>query len=118
MANPLLRLFSQIGLTLATAVGKAFGKAYKQVAADAAASQRKGVGSGGGAAGGGSIGWLARRGMPADEAYKVLNIEPKAALPSDIQQVAPQQRHTAHATHTTHTSLHQPCRRSPPLCVS
>ena len=105
MANPLLRIFSQIGLSLATVVGKAFKQAYAKISADAAASQRRGVGSGaagggagagggGGAGGASSMGWLTRgRAMPVDEAYKVLNIDPKAANPSDIAQVSPAQLH-------------------------
>jgi hypothetical protein len=40
MANPLIRLLSQIGLSVATVFGKAFSKAYKNAAAEAAEARQ------------------------------------------------------------------------------
>ena len=86
MANPLVRFLAQVGLSVATVFGKAFGKAYQNAAAEAAAQKAGRVGAGaaaGGQAGGAAGGWKRSKMMPPDEAYKVLNVDPKSAAPRD-----------------------------------
>ena len=89
MSNPFVRFLAQVGLSVATVVGKAFGKAYQNAAAEAAAQKAAGrVGTGGSKAAAGSVtsGWQRSKMMRPDEAYKVLNVDPKSASPQlDIQ---------------------------------
>ena len=89
MSNPVVRILAQIGLSVATVVGKAFGKAYQNAAAEAAAQKagRVGAGAAGGQAGSVTSGWNRAKMMRPDEAYKVLNVDPKSPTPqSEIQQ--------------------------------
>lgn len=81
MANPLVRILAQIGLSVASVVGKAFGKAYQNAAAEAAAQKAGRVGAGAAASSTATSSWNRAKYMRPDEAYKVLNVDPKSASP-------------------------------------
>ena len=90
MSNPFVRVLAQIGLSVATLMGRAFGKAYQNAAAEAAAQKaagRVGAGAAGSQASGtATTSWSRAKLMRPDEAYKVLNVDPKQPSPQQAIQ--------------------------------